>query len=340
MHRYALRRAEPPLAEEVVNEAFLVAWRRLDTVPEEPLPWLYATAGHVLANRRRDAARHARRIGAAAAESGVTAPRGAATDSGDARARRRPRRAPSPRCPRHPRRDARPRRPPRGARRRAARLRRPQRTRPRGAAPRRVGAPEPRGRGPRRRREPPRVRHARPPRPPPPRRAPARAGRRPRPRLSFGAGRCLIPFSSCASPIPPRTRRTAPPRDVLERIVATPLQAPRPPRRRAPRIALGVGAARRGRGGRVRRAARRRQRARADPGEPRRARVRRDRAAAGVHHLHRDDHRPDGEPAHRELRQAPPVAVRRPDAQLHGDPPTARRVASTSTTRTAPRSAR
>ena len=121
--------------------------------------------------------------------------------------------------------------------------------------------------------------------------------------------------------------RTAPPRDVFERIVATPLQAPRPPRRRGPRIVLGVGGPRRGRGGRVRRAARRRQRARADPGEPRRARVRRDRAAAGVHHLHRDDHRPDREPAHRELRQAAPVAVRRPDAQLHGDPSAARRVA-------------
>ena len=61
VHRYALRRAEPPLAEEVVNEAFLVAWRRLDEVPGEPLPWLYGTAKHVLANRRRDAARHARR---------------------------------------------------------------------------------------------------------------------------------------------------------------------------------------------------------------------------------------------------------------------------------------
>jgi len=75
VHRYALRRAEAPLAEEVVNEAFLVAWRRLDEVPEEPLPWLYGTAKHVLANRRRDAARHARRIGAAAAESGETAAR-------------------------------------------------------------------------------------------------------------------------------------------------------------------------------------------------------------------------------------------------------------------------
>ena len=71
LHRYALRRAEPALAEEVVNEAFLVAWRKLDQVPEDPLPWLYATAGHVLANRRREAGRHARRMAAAAADHGA-----------------------------------------------------------------------------------------------------------------------------------------------------------------------------------------------------------------------------------------------------------------------------
>jgi RNA polymerase sigma-70 factor, ECF subfamily len=68
LHRYALRRAEPPLAEEIVSETFLVAWRRLEHVPDAPLPWLYAAAGHVLANRRREAARHARRTSAAAAE--------------------------------------------------------------------------------------------------------------------------------------------------------------------------------------------------------------------------------------------------------------------------------
>jgi len=83
VHRYALRRAEPPLAEEVVNETFLVTWRRLDTVPEEPLPWLYATAGHVLANRRREATRHARRATAAAAE-----PQMAARDPADRLAER------------------------------------------------------------------------------------------------------------------------------------------------------------------------------------------------------------------------------------------------------------
>jgi RNA polymerase sigma-70 factor (ECF subfamily) len=69
VHRYALRRTEAALAEEVANEAFLVAWRRLEQVPaDHALPWLYAAAGHVLANQRRTETRHARRSEAAAAE--------------------------------------------------------------------------------------------------------------------------------------------------------------------------------------------------------------------------------------------------------------------------------
>ncbi len=69
VHRYALRRTEAALAEEVANEAFLVAWRRLDRIPpEHPLPWLYAAAAHVLANQRRAETRHARRSDAVAAE--------------------------------------------------------------------------------------------------------------------------------------------------------------------------------------------------------------------------------------------------------------------------------
>jgi RNA polymerase sigma-70 factor, ECF subfamily len=69
VHRYALRRTEPALAEEVANEAFLVAWRRLESVPaEHALPWLYAAAANVLANHRRAEARHARRSHAAAVE--------------------------------------------------------------------------------------------------------------------------------------------------------------------------------------------------------------------------------------------------------------------------------
>ena len=54
---YARRRAAPD-AEAVAAETLEVAWRRIDRVPaDDPLPWLYRTAGHVLANQRRAAAR-------------------------------------------------------------------------------------------------------------------------------------------------------------------------------------------------------------------------------------------------------------------------------------------
>jgi RNA polymerase sigma-70 factor (ECF subfamily) len=54
---YALRRADPDTAQEVVAETFVVAWRRLDDVPDEALPWLFGVARRVLANQRRGAAR-------------------------------------------------------------------------------------------------------------------------------------------------------------------------------------------------------------------------------------------------------------------------------------------
>ena len=41
------------MANEVVAETFLIAWRKLESVPVEPLPWLLNVAGKVLANRRR-----------------------------------------------------------------------------------------------------------------------------------------------------------------------------------------------------------------------------------------------------------------------------------------------
>lgn len=42
-------------ADEIVSETFLTAWRRLDVVPagDEALPWLFAVARRVIANRRR-----------------------------------------------------------------------------------------------------------------------------------------------------------------------------------------------------------------------------------------------------------------------------------------------
>jgi RNA polymerase sigma-70 factor (ECF subfamily) len=50
---YALRRIDPATAEETVSEVFVIAWRRLDDVPSDPLPWLLACARRVLANQRR-----------------------------------------------------------------------------------------------------------------------------------------------------------------------------------------------------------------------------------------------------------------------------------------------
>ena len=49
----AARRSSPDEANEVVGETFLLAWRKLGSVPAEPLPWLYNVARKVLANRRR-----------------------------------------------------------------------------------------------------------------------------------------------------------------------------------------------------------------------------------------------------------------------------------------------
>ena len=53
---YALRRCRDHTdAQDVAAETFLVAWRRLDAVPDgdESLPWLYGVARRVLANHRR-----------------------------------------------------------------------------------------------------------------------------------------------------------------------------------------------------------------------------------------------------------------------------------------------
>lgn len=52
---YALRRCHPDDAADVVSETFVVAWRRLDAIPEEPAvkPWLLGVARRVLANQRR-----------------------------------------------------------------------------------------------------------------------------------------------------------------------------------------------------------------------------------------------------------------------------------------------
>ena len=59
VHAYALRRTMSSAADDVVAEVFLVVWRRLHRVPDQPLPWLLGVARRVLANRRRTESRAA-----------------------------------------------------------------------------------------------------------------------------------------------------------------------------------------------------------------------------------------------------------------------------------------
>jgi RNA polymerase sigma factor (sigma-70 family) len=57
---YAVRRcASRESAEDVAVETFLVAWRNIDVLPAEPLPWLYAVARHQALNAARGERRRA-----------------------------------------------------------------------------------------------------------------------------------------------------------------------------------------------------------------------------------------------------------------------------------------
>ena len=54
---YMLRRIEGAAAEDLAADTFLVAWRRFDSIPQDPLPWLYAVARNLISNHRRGASR-------------------------------------------------------------------------------------------------------------------------------------------------------------------------------------------------------------------------------------------------------------------------------------------
>lgn len=56
---YALRRTDSATADDVMADVFLLAWRRLDEVPHDALPFLLGAARRVLANRRRGDTRRA-----------------------------------------------------------------------------------------------------------------------------------------------------------------------------------------------------------------------------------------------------------------------------------------
>ena len=59
VRRYVYHRGgNDGLADDVVAETFLVAWRRLDDVPrDDPVPWLFVVARNVWRNERRGSRR-------------------------------------------------------------------------------------------------------------------------------------------------------------------------------------------------------------------------------------------------------------------------------------------
>ena len=57
---YARRRVGADLAQDVVAETFLAAWRNLHELPPQSLPWLYRAAHFAIANQRRTLARRGR----------------------------------------------------------------------------------------------------------------------------------------------------------------------------------------------------------------------------------------------------------------------------------------
>ena len=68
LRRYLARRTDGATADDVLSEVLLVCWRRLDAVPEQPLPWLYGVARLQLKNAQRSARRRDRLVARAAEE--------------------------------------------------------------------------------------------------------------------------------------------------------------------------------------------------------------------------------------------------------------------------------
>lgn len=69
--RFARRRSDAETAADVVSEVFVVAWRRLEQVPDDALPWLLGCARRVLGHQQRAARRRSRLL----AKLTVTSPR-------------------------------------------------------------------------------------------------------------------------------------------------------------------------------------------------------------------------------------------------------------------------
>jgi RNA polymerase sigma-70 factor (ECF subfamily) len=86
LRRFLARRTDAATAEDVLADTLLVCWRRLDELPEDPLPWAYGVARHALANAERGRRRQ-QRVAAriAATDPPATSAPGPGSEAGDDR---------------------------------------------------------------------------------------------------------------------------------------------------------------------------------------------------------------------------------------------------------------
>lgn len=71
---YARRRAPADVAEDVVAQTFLIAWRKCDEAIAGGLPWLYRTASFALSNHQRTERRQVRVAGLVTATAETSTP--------------------------------------------------------------------------------------------------------------------------------------------------------------------------------------------------------------------------------------------------------------------------
>lgn len=94
LRRFLARRTDPATAEDVLAETLLVCWRRVEDLPDLPLPWAYGVARNCLRNAERAARRQQRVAARIAAEEppaeSVAGPEPADDDLAEALAALRP----------------------------------------------------------------------------------------------------------------------------------------------------------------------------------------------------------------------------------------------------------
>jgi RNA polymerase sigma-70 factor, ECF subfamily len=80
---YLRRRVSPQVADDVLADTFLVAWRRVGEMPARPLPWLLGIARKTLANHLRGRRRHAALVDRLRLRASAGSPREQAAEEAD-----------------------------------------------------------------------------------------------------------------------------------------------------------------------------------------------------------------------------------------------------------------